>query len=52
MEVDPENAAGVRLVEGETYFLCSATCLAAFDQNAATYTERRESTHRRHHMGC
>lgn len=52
MEVDPARPAAVRVVAGETYLLCSASCLAAFDQNAAMYTQRHESAHRHHHMGC
>lgn len=52
MEVDPARPAGVRVVDGEMYFLCSESCLAAFDQGPARYTRRPESRHRHRHMGC
>jgi YHS domain-containing protein len=41
MEVDPANAAGTRVVAGETYFLCSQTCLDALDKDATMYTHPR-----------
>ena len=51
MELDPEKAAGTRVATGETYFLCSQTCVDAFDRNPAMYAHR-EPTHRHHHAGC
>jgi Cu+-exporting ATPase len=41
MEVEPANAAGTRVVSGETYFLCSQTCLDALDKDATMYTHPR-----------
>lgn len=37
MLVDPKQAAGQRVYEGKTYYLCSADCLAKFDQNPGRY---------------
>ena len=49
MEVDPEKAVGTRVVMGETYFLCSRTCLDAFDKDSATYARPREQRSVHHH---
>lgn len=51
MEIDPDKAAATRVVMGQTYFLCSQTCIDAFDKDAAMYTRPREqrSAHRHHH---
>jgi len=37
MEVEPAKAAGTRLVDGATYFMCSQNCLDAFDKDPAMY---------------
>ena len=55
MEVDPAKAAGTRVVGDETYFLCSQTCLDAFDKDAAMYAHRehdRTSQGQHQHAGC
>jgi Cu+-exporting ATPase len=51
MEIDPDKAAATRVVMGQTYFLCSQTCIDAFDKDAAMYTQPREqrSAHRHQH---
>ncbi len=51
MEVDPANAAGTRVVSGETYFLCSQTCLDALDKDAAMYAHPRAAQPAHHHAG-
>jgi Cu+-exporting ATPase len=50
MEVDPEKAAGTQVVMGETYFLCSQTCLDAFDKDSAMYAHPREQRSAHHHQ--
>lgn len=53
MEIDPAKAAGTRLVGAHTYFFCSPTCLAAFDENPDAYThELHEGHSQRRHAGC
>ena len=51
MEVDPDKAAATRVVKEQTYFLCSQTCIDAFDKDAPMYTQPREqrSAHRHQH---
>ncbi len=52
MEVDPARAAGTRLVEGQTFFFCSTTCLQAFDKNPGAYTPDTIVGEPGHHHGC
>lgn len=37
MDLTPENAAGSKEWQGETYFFCSQHCVAAFGQEPASY---------------
>jgi Cu+-exporting ATPase len=37
MLVDPEQAAGSRSHQGQTYYFCSPACLAKFDQAPERY---------------
>lgn len=48
MAVEPAKAAGTRLVDGATYFLCSQNCLDAFDKDPSRYA-RQDAPHTGHH---
>jgi len=37
MLIDPKQAAGQRIVQGQTYHFCSADCLAKFDKAPQRY---------------
>ncbi len=37
MLVDPKEAAGERAFQGTTYYFCSPSCLAKFDQSPQRY---------------
>jgi YHS domain-containing protein len=40
MAIAPAQAVGTRLVSGETFSLCSQTCLDAFDKDPDAYARR------------
>jgi YHS domain-containing protein len=54
MEVDPANAVATRTVGASTVFLCSATCLEAFDKDPERYSHQGHSgqPHAHRHAGC
>lgn len=37
MRIDPTTAVGRRDHQGQTYYFCSAVCVAKFDANPARY---------------
>lgn len=37
MLVEPDQAAGQRTYQGETYYFCSAACLGRFEQTPERY---------------
>jgi Cu+-exporting ATPase len=37
--VTPDSAAARREYEGETFYMCSATCAVKFDENPQQYAE-------------
>ncbi len=39
MSVDEQRAAGRSEYEGQTYYFCSQSCQAKFDQNPEQYTK-------------
>ena len=39
MQVDPAKAAGSSVHEGRTYWFCSKSCKAKFDQNPSQYAK-------------
>jgi YHS domain-containing protein len=54
MEIAPARAAGTRVVDGQTFFFCSAMCLETFDKNQETYLHAAHdgTTHGHQHAGC
>ncbi len=57
MDVDPQGAAGMRLVTGQRFYFCSAKCLAAFDSDPERFTRKAASEeaskgHEHHGRGC
>ena len=54
MEVDPAKAVATRTVGASTVFLCSATCLEAFDKDPELYAHQGHSAqpHAHRHAGC
>lgn len=46
MLVRPEEAAEQRVIQGRTYYFCSAACVAKFDKAPQQYaSERVDDTH-------
>ncbi len=37
MQIDEEQAAGLSVYDGKTYYFCSASCKATFDKNPEKY---------------
>jgi YHS domain-containing protein len=40
MEIDPKNAAGKSVHQGQTYYFCSLGCKKAFDKEPAKYASK------------
>ncbi len=38
MQIDEEQAAGLPVCDGKTYYFCSASCKATFDKHPSAYT--------------